>query len=75
MVTYFNQTSGEMDTFASNNSTVVLPDNSTTLSSASFTDLRLGTQYQFTIVAYTNVGPGQEEMISVSTLPDGKYMH
>ena len=71
MVTYFNQTTGELGTFSINNSTTVLADDNIILSSLNFTDLRLGTEYQFTIVAYTNVGPGPEAMISVSTLHDG----
>ncbi|XP_065904893.1 uncharacterized protein [Dysidea avara] len=70
MVTYFNQTTGELGTFSINNSTTVLADDNIILSSLNFTDLRLGTEYQFTIVAYTNVGPGPEAMISVSTLHD-----
>ena len=71
MVTYFNQTNGEMDIFTINNSTSVLADDNNISSSFNFTNLRHSTEYQFTIVAYTNVGPGPEAMISVSTLPDG----
>jgi len=71
MITYYNQTTGEMDTFTINNSTSVLADDSNILSSMNFTDLRLGTEYQFTIVAYTSVGLGPEAVTSVSTLPDG----
>ncbi|XP_065905772.1 receptor-type tyrosine-protein phosphatase F-like isoform X3 [Dysidea avara] len=70
MVTYFNQTNGEMDIFTINNSTSVLADDNNISSSLNFTNLRHSTEYQFTIVAYTNVGPGPEAMISVSTLPD-----
>ena len=67
MVAYFNQTSGEMNTFTINNSTIVLADDNIILSSMNFTDLRLGTEYHFTIVACNNVGPGPGAMISVST--------
>ncbi|XP_065914678.1 protein sidekick-1-like isoform X2 [Dysidea avara] len=70
MVTYFNQTTGEMDTFTINNSTTILADDNDISSSLTFTDLRLATEYQFTIVAYTNVGSGPEAMISVTTPPD-----
>ena len=71
MVTYFNQKTDEMDTFTINNSTTVLADDNDVSSSLNLTNLRLGTEYQFTIVAYTKVGPGHEAVISVSTLPDG----
>ena len=69
----FNQTYGVMDTFTISNATTVIANNDNILSSLNYTDLRPGTQYHFTIVAYTNVGPGPKEMISVSTLPKGTY--
>jgi len=69
MVTYFNQDTSQMDKFTEKHSSSI--DDENTVSSLSFTDLRPGAKYQFTIVAYTNVGPGPEEMISVSTPPDG----
>ena len=76
MKRYFNQESGLLATFAINKSTTVLEDGNNNISSSlSFTGLRPDTQYQFTIVAYTNVGPGPEAMISVSTLPDGTYTY
>ena len=71
MVTHFNRTTDEMDTFTINNSTTVLADDTNVSSSLNLTNLRLGTEYQFTIVAYTKVGPGPEAVISVSTLPHG----
>ena len=71
MVISFNQTNGVMDTFTISNVTTVIANNNNILYSLNYTDLRPGTHYHFTIVAYTNVGPGPEEMISVSTLPDG----
>lgn len=66
------QTSGGIDTFTDNNSTVVEDDNASV--SFFFANLRLGTEYEFTIVAFTKVGRGAEAMISVSTLPDGNYL-
>ena len=72
MVTYFNQTTGKMDIFTASNSTSIELSDNNISASLNFTDLRLGTEYQFTIVAYTNLGPGPEAIISVSTLPDGK---
>jgi len=62
-----------MDTFTTCNSTSVEVDDINISVSLSLTDLRVGTVYQFTVVAYTNVGPGPEAMISISTLPDGKH--
>ena len=73
LVMSFNQTTGVMDTFTISNVTTVVANNNNISSSLNYTDLRPGTQYHFTIVAYTSVGPGPEEMISVSTLPDGTY--
>ncbi|XP_065904644.1 receptor-type tyrosine-protein phosphatase S-like isoform X2 [Dysidea avara] len=70
MVTYFNQNTSLMETFTMNNSTSVEPNDDSISASLIFSDLRLGTEYQFTIVAYTNVGPGPEAIMSVSTLPD-----
>ena len=70
MVTYFNQDTSQMEKFTEKNSFSVDDENAVSFS-LSFTDLRPGTKYQFTIVAYTNAGPGPEEMISVSTPPDG----
>ena len=60
-----------METFTTNDSTSV---NDSVPATLNITDLRIGTQYQFTIVAYTNVGPGSEAMISESTLPDGNVL-
>ena len=68
---YFNQETGEVETLIDNNSTSVEVDDVNISVSFNLTDLRPGTGYQFTIVAYTNVGPGPKAMISVSTLPDG----
>ena len=73
MVTYFNQNTSLMETFTMNNSTSVEPNDDSISASLIFSDLRLGTEYQFTIVAYTNVGPGPEAIMSVSTLPDGNH--
>ena len=70
-VTYFNQVTGQMEAFVFYNFTSVELSDDIISVSFNLTDLRLGTEYQFTIVAYTNVGPGPEAMISVSTLPDG----
>jgi len=72
MVTYISQTTDAMDTFTINNSVSVLADDNIVSSSLNLTDLRLGTEYQFTIVAYTNVGPGPEGVISAFTLPHSK---
>ena len=73
MVTYFNQETSQMETFAVNNSITDFELGDDNISSSlNLTDLRLGTEYQFTIVAYTNVGPGPEAMTSASTLSDGK---
>jgi len=72
MVTYFNQTTGKTDIFTASNSTSIELSDDNISASLNFTDLRHDTEYQFTIVAYTNVGPGPEAVISVSTLPDGK---
>ncbi|XP_065904495.1 phosphatidylinositol phosphatase PTPRQ-like isoform X2 [Dysidea avara] len=69
-VTYFNQVTGQMEAFVFYNFTSVELSDDIISVSFNLTDLRLGTEYQFTIVAYTNVGPGPEAMISVSTLPD-----
>ena len=71
MVMSFNQTNGVMDTPTISNVTTVIANNDTISSSLNYTDFRPGTQYHFTIVAYTNVGPGPEAMISTSTLPNG----
>ena len=73
MVAYLNQVSGRMDTFTDNDFISVEVDDQNTSNLLTFTDLRPGTQYQFTIVAYTNVGPGPEAMVSMSTLPDGNH--
>jgi len=74
MKTYYNQETRSLATSAINNSITVAEHNNTlNLNSVNFTDLRPGTQYHFTIVAYTNVGPGPESMILVSTLPDGNH--
>ena len=73
MVMSFNQTTGVMDTFTISNFTTVIANNNNILSSLNYADLRPGTQYHFTIVAYTNKGPGPEALISVSTLPKGTY--
>ena len=73
MVTYYNQDTGQMETFVFYNFTSVELSDDNISVSLNFTDLRSGTEYQFTIVANTNVGPGPEVMISVSTLPDGKH--
>ncbi|XP_065904489.1 receptor-type tyrosine-protein phosphatase dep-1-like [Dysidea avara] len=70
MVTYYNQDTGQMETFVFYNFTSVELSDDNISVSLNFTDLRSGTEYQFTIVANTNVGPGPEVMISVSTLPD-----
>jgi len=72
MVTYFNQDAGQLDKFTANNSTSVEISDDNISASIDFTNLRFGTEYQFTIVAYTNGGVGPEASISVSTLPDGK---
>jgi len=74
MITYYNQTTGEMDTFTANNLSTVEVEDVNVSVSLLFTNLRLGTEYQFTIVAYTDVGPGTEAMIIVSTLPDGNQI-
>ena len=73
MVTYYNQDTCKIEAFDLNNFTSVELSDDNISASLNFTDLRLGTEYQFTIVAYTNVGPGPEAMISVSTLPDGNH--
>ena len=53
-------------------SPVSIEDNSEIISfSLIIADLRPGTQYQFTIVAYTSVGPGSEAMATLSTLGNG----
>ncbi|XP_065903762.1 protein sidekick-1-like [Dysidea avara] len=70
METHFNQDTGQMDTFTVNNFTSVELSDDKISASLNLASLRPGTKYQFTIVAYTNVGPGPEAMISVSTLPD-----
>jgi len=71
MVMYYNQESGQMETFTTNNFNSVDDNVPVTLS---ITNLGPGIRYHFTIVAYTNVGPGPEAMISESTLPDGITM-
>ena len=75
METHFNQDTGQMDTFTVNNFTSVELSDDKISASLNLASLRPGTKYQFTIVAYTNVGPGPEAMISVSTLPDGKHKY
>ena len=40
-------------------------------SSINITDLRVGTEYLISVVAFTSVGPGASANISVSTLPNG----
>ena len=74
MVTFFDQEAGEVDIFSASNFTSVEVDEDNISAALNVTDLRLGTEYQFTIVAYTNVGQGPEESILVSTQPDGKHL-
>ena len=72
-MTYFNQDTSQIENFTVKNSFNI--DDENAVSSLNFTDLRPGKKYQFTIVAYTSVGPGPEEIISVSTLPDGNCVY
>jgi len=62
-----------MNAFTHSNSITVEVNDDNISVSLNLTDLRLGTEYEFTVVAYTNVGPGPEAVISVSTLPDGNH--
>ena len=73
MVTNYNQDTGQMDPFTANGLIIVDLNDDNISATLNVTDLRLGTEYQFIIAAYTNVGPGPEVMISVFTLPDGKH--
>ena len=68
---YFDQETGTMMTFTSNDTETVPVANDTSSSSANITDLRVGTEYLISVVAYTSAGPGVSASISVSTLPDG----
>lgn len=42
--------------------------------SVDFTELLPGTRHQFSVVAYTSVGPGDTAELSITTLPDGNYL-
>ena len=74
MVTYFNQDTGQTNMFNASNFTGNELNDDNVSATINITDLRLGTKYQFTVVAYTNVGPGSEAMITVSTSPAGKQL-
>ena len=43
--------------------------------SIDFTELFPGTQHQFSVVAYTSVGPGDIAELSITTLPDGNHLY
>ena len=73
---YFDQENAKMETFTSSDTKVV--NDTSSSSSINITDLRVGTKYQISVVAFTSAGPGASANISVSTLPDGKkhtYMY
>jgi len=74
MKMYFNQDTGQMERFAVSNFTSIKFGGDDISALLSLTDLFPDTRYQFTIVAYTDVGPGPEAMISVSTRPDGNHI-
>ena len=59
-----------MRMFTSNDTTNVSVANESS-SSVNITNLRVGTNYQIFVMAYTSAGPGAPANISVSTLPDG----
>lgn len=68
---YFDQETGTMKMFTNSDTKTVPVVNDTSSSSVNITDLRLGTEYLISVVAFTSVGPGVSANIYVSTLPDG----
>ena len=71
LLQYYDQDSSTMETFTSSDTTNISVANETSSSVINITNLRLGTSYQISVVAYTSAGPGASANISVSTLPDG----
>jgi len=70
---YFDQETGTVKPFTSNNATNISAINGSSLNfSINITDLRVGTEYVISVVGHTTAGPGEPASINVSTLPDGK---
>ncbi|XP_065910272.1 protein sidekick-2-like isoform X2 [Dysidea avara] len=67
--TYLNQSTGAMELFDDYDIMDVTATNDITYS-IDFTELFPGTQHQFSVVAYTSVGPGDIAELSITTLPD-----
>jgi len=71
---YLNQSTGATEIFDDYDEIVVIATNDITYS-IDFTELLPGTQHQFSVVAYTSVGPGDTAELPVTTLPDGKHLY
>ena len=63
---YFDQETATMKTFTSNDTKTIPVVNDELSSSINITDLRVATEYQISVVAYTSAGPGVSANISVS---------